>query len=157
MLSMSVNNHAQGVVLSHQRALRRALIGSVLFLLLAATTSCDGDDPNGTTWGGTYNVPDEFGGGSGTVSFVVQSNDTIYCFQFSGSQSIYSTPCNGLASNGFPISGNQFSIPLSVPGQGSFTLKGEFTPSSNQATGEIVRSSDAVPVLEWTATAVGEN
>jgi hypothetical protein len=133
------------------------LIGAVFFRLFAATPSCDSDDRNGTAWSGAYNVPDELGGGSGTVSFLVESNDTIDCFQFSWSQAIYSAPCHGLAGNRSPIRGNHCSIPLSVPGRGTFTLKGEFVSSANRATGEIVGSGDTVPVLKWTATAVGEN
>jgi hypothetical protein len=50
-----------------------------LLLLLVVTISCGEDDSSGTKWGGTYGVPDEFGGGSGSVSFVVESNDEIFC------------------------------------------------------------------------------
>jgi hypothetical protein len=128
-----------------------------LLLLLEMTLSCGEDDSSGTKWGGTYSVPDEFGGGSGTVSFFVESNDTIFCFKLSGAQSGYSTACNTPAADGFPFNGTQFSIPVSTD-QGTFTLEGQFT-SSNQAAGEILPSSssqDMVPVLNWTATVVGE-
>ncbi len=128
-----------------------------LLLLLVVTISCGEDDSSGTKWGGTYSVPDEFGGGAGTVSFVLESNDEIFCFKFSGAQSSYSTACNNLAADGFPFNGRQFSIPVST-GHGTFTLEGQFT-SSTQATGDILESSSSpamVPVLNWTATVVGE-
>jgi hypothetical protein len=85
-----------------------------LLLLLVVTISCGEDDSSGTNWGGTYRVPDEFGEGSGTVSFVVESNDEIFCFKFSGAQSSYSTACNNPAADGFPFNGTQFSIPVLV-------------------------------------------
>jgi hypothetical protein len=130
---------------------------AALLLLLAVTVSCGEDDSSGTKWSGTHSVPDEFGGGSGTVSFVVESNDSIFCFKLSGAESGYSTACNNPAADGFPLKGKQFSIPAPV-GQGTFTLEGQFT-SSTQAAGEILPSSssrDMVPVLNWTATVAGE-
>jgi hypothetical protein len=126
-----------------------------LLLLLVVTISCGEDDSSGTKWGGTYGVPDEFGGGFGSVSFVVESNDEIFCFKFSGAQSSYSTACNNPAADGFPFYGTQFSIPVST-GHGTFTLEGQFI-SSTQATGDILESSSSpaiVPVLNWTATVV---
>jgi hypothetical protein len=128
-----------------------------LLLLLEVTVSCGEDDSSGTKWGGTYSVPAEFGGGSGTVSFVVENNDSIFCFKLSGAESGYSTACNNPGTDGFPLNGTQFSIPVPV-GQGTFTLEGQFT-SSTQAAGEITPSSgsrDMVPVLNWTATVDGE-
>jgi hypothetical protein len=133
---------------------KRAPIGLGLVLVLGATLSCDSDTNTGSMWSGTYSVPDEFGGGSGTVNFVVEANDTIFCFTFSGTQSGYSTACDNPATDSFPVNNNQFSIPLTTS-QGTFTLKGRFK-SSTQATGDILgpSSSDAVPVLNWTATGV---
>ena len=138
----------------------RALLALLLVLFLQIMLSCDGDDDSSsTTWNGTYTVPADLGGGSGTVSFLVESNDSIFCFKFSGSQSGYSTACNNPATDGFPINGNQFSIPVTSMGQGAFTLTGQFTSSSTQATGNILGptgSDDALPVLSWSA-AVGKN
>jgi hypothetical protein len=139
--------------------LKRALIVVPLVLFLQLTLSCDSDSNNATPWSGTYSVPDEFGGASGTVSFFVESNNTIFCFKFSGSQSGYSTACNNPATDGFPINDNQFSIPVTSMGQGAFTLTGQFTPSSTQATGNVLGppgSDGALPVLTWSAAVVGE-
>jgi hypothetical protein len=140
---------------------KRPLLALLLVLLLQVMLSCDGDDDSSsTTWSGTYTVPDDLGGGSGTVSFLVESNDTIFCFKFSGSQSVYSTACNNPATESFPINGNQFSIPVTSMGQGAFTLTGQFTSSSTQATGNIrgpAGSDDSHPVLSWSAAALGGN
>jgi len=141
--------------------LKRALIALLLVLLMQIMLSCDGDDnDSSTTWSGTYSVPDELGGGSGTVSFIVESDDTIFCFKFSAGQSGYSTACNNPATDGFPINGNRFSIPVTSMGQGAFTLTGQFTSSSTRATGNVLGpagSDDALPVLSWSAAVAGEN
>jgi hypothetical protein len=45
---------------------------------LATAVSCGGGDSgntNGTHWSGTYNVPDKFGGFTGSVSFTVENNN----------------------------------------------------------------------------------
>jgi len=140
--------------------LLRCLVALTLLALLLVTVNCDNDTTNGTTWSGTYTVSDESGGGSGTVSFFVESNDTVYCFKFSGSQSAYSTACNNPATDSFPINGSQFSIPVSSAGGGAFVLEGQFTSSATHATGEIVASpasDNTLPVLSWTAAETGEN
>jgi hypothetical protein len=138
--------------------LKLPLIGFPILLMLGVTLSCGDESTSGTQWSGTYSVPAEFGGGSGTANFVVESNDTIFCFKFSGSQSGYSTACNNPAADGFPLNGNQFSIPVSTA-QGTFTLEGQFS-TSNQATGDVLGpadSHDTAPVLNWTAAAIGES
>ena len=140
--------------------LKRTLIALSLILLVEVTISCGSGSgsSSGTTYGGTYSVSDEFGGGSGTVSFILENNYTIFCFTFSGHESSYSTACKNPATDSFPINGNQFSIPITTA-QGTYTLEGQFT-SSVQAAGDLLAppgSHDALPVLNWTATGEGDD
>ena len=139
--------------------LKLALIGLLLLLVLGVTVSCGDDTDNGTSWSGSYSVPEELGGGSGAVRFTVESNNTIFCFKFSGGAEGYSTACNNSGTENFPINGNQFSIPVSSTGQGTFTLQGQF-PTSNHASGEVMAPSGSggmISVLSWTASQVGES
>ena len=144
----------------HERRLRSrtssaVLMGLLLVSVWGSSTSCDSDPSGATTWQGTYSVADQFGGGSGTVSFFVNDNDTIFCFTFSGTQSSFSTPCGNPGTDSFTINSNQFSIPVSTD-QGTFLLKGQFNSStSTPATGDVVGptgSNDVV--LTWSAAAV---
>lgn len=138
-------------------AVKWALMSLLLVSAWGSNTGCDSDPSAATTWHGTYSVSDQFGGGSGTVSFFVADNDTIYCFTFSGTQSDFSTPCGNPGTNSFPINGNQFSIPVSTD-QGTFLLEGQFTSSTSTsppATGNIVGpGGSAEVVLTWSAAAV---
>lgn len=136
-------------------AVKRALMGLLLVSAWGSSTSCDSDPSAATTWHGTYSVSDQFGGGSGIVSFFVADNDTIYCFTFSGTQSDFSTPCGNPGTDSFPINSNQFSIPVSTA-QGTFLLKGQFTSStSTPATGDITGPGGSNEVvLTWSAAAV---
>jgi hypothetical protein len=149
-----------GIVgMSRGRGLKRALILLLLVLVLGVAVGCGDDTDNGTSWSGTYSVTEEFGGGSGAVSFTVESNNTIFCFKFSGGAAGYSTACNDSGTDSFPINGNQFSISVSSTAQGTFTLQGQF-PTSNHASGDVMGPSGSggmISVLSWTASQVGES
>jgi hypothetical protein len=138
-------------------AVKRALMALLLVSVWGSNTSCDSDPSGATTWQGTYSVSDQFGGGSGTVSFFVADNDTIYCFTFSGTQSNFSTPCGNPGTDSFPINGNQFSIPVSTD-HGTFLLEGQFTSSTSTsppATGDIIGPGGSNEVvLTWAAATV---
>lgn len=131
--------------------LKPVLVGFLLVVVLGVALCCDSDDTISTTWSGTYTISEDFGGGSGTLGFIVTASDTVFCFTFLGSASSYSTSCQNPATGGFPINGLQFSIPLTTS-QGTFTLEGQFT-SSTQANGKIVGpAASPDTVLNWTAT-----
>jgi hypothetical protein len=137
--------------LKGKRVLTRLLPGLLMLASCAGTLGCEGDETVSTVWSGSYNVSDEFGGGSGTVTFVVTAQDTVFCFSFSGNESAYSTSCQTAASGGFPINNNQFSIPLQTS-QGAFILQGRFA-SSTRASGGIIGTDDPQQtVLTWSAT-----
>lgn len=148
-------DHESRFILITSSILKRAAMALLLVSAWGSATSCDSDPSGTTTWQGTYSVSDQFGGGSGNVSFLVADNDTIYCFTFSGTQSSFSTPCGNPGADSFPINNNQFSIPVSTD-QGTFKLEGQFTSStSTPATGDIVGpGSTNEVVLTWSATAV---
>lgn len=127
------------------------VIGFSLVLVSGVTLCCDSDDTKSTTWSGAYTISDNFGGGSGALSFIVTDSDSVFCFTFSGKASSYSTSCNNPGTGGFPINSLQFSIPLTTS-EGTFTLTGQFA-SSPEATGKIVGPPGSPEtVLTWTAT-----
>jgi len=139
-----------GAKLGDSPVLQRLLMSFLLIWILAPALHCDSDETVSTSWSGTYTPSDGSADGSGTLSFEVTASDTIYCFVFTGSASVYSTSCQNPASGSFPINGLQFSIPVTTS-QGAFTLKGQFA-SSTQASGEIVGSDDSTDVvLTWAA------
>jgi hypothetical protein len=130
---------------------KRTLQLVLLISFLGVALSCgDSDDTVDSNWSGSYNMSQELGGVSGTLSFVVTGSDTVFCFTFSGQAAPYSTSCGNSATGGFPVNGLQFSIPLTTA-QGSFTLQGQFA-SSTQASGEVVGPGSSMStVLTWTA------
>jgi hypothetical protein len=99
------------------KAFRQAVAWSLLVLLSLATLCCggSGSSNSGTSWVGTFSQPDAFGGGYGTIRFIVEPNNTVFCIQFSGpgapDQMQFDTSCKNPATESFPIAGNQFSIP----------------------------------------------
>jgi hypothetical protein len=129
----------------------RTLAWFLVIISLGATLHCDSDDTVNSMWTGTYKFSDTSGDATGSVTFVVTASNDIFCFVFSGSAAIYSTPCGNSVTQSVPINGVQFSVPLTTS-QGSFTLNGQFL-SSTQASGQVVGPGDTSDaVLTWTAT-----
>jgi hypothetical protein len=120
------------------KAFRPTVAWSLLVLLSLATLCCGGSSGNGgTQWVGTFSQPDSFGGAYGTISFLLEPNNTVFCIQFSGTDS-------------FPITDHVFS----TPGVGGFTIYGQFT-SPTQASGVIYwppSADEIVPYLSWGAS-----
>jgi len=140
----------------HQSAkiLKYAMPLSLLVLLSAPTLCCgSGSGNGGTQWVGTFSQPDAFGGGYGTISFIVEPNNTVFCIQFSGPEAVdqmqFGTPCKNPATDSSPITGNRFSIP-----EGGFTLDGQFN-SPTQASGYLwwpPSADEIAPYLGWSAS-----
>ena len=79
-----VYQHCRAQIDFRMPGFKRARIGLGVILVLGATLSCNSDTNTGTQWSGTYSVPDELGGGSGAISFVVQTNNTRSVSLFQG-------------------------------------------------------------------------
>jgi hypothetical protein len=88
-------------------------MGLLVVLVWGSNTSCDSDPNGATTWQGTYIVSDQYGGGSGTVSFFVADNDTIYYIALLFLEPSRASPClaetQGLTA--FPSIATSFRFP----------------------------------------------
>jgi hypothetical protein len=110
-------------------------------------------------WTGTEVLP----GGNGTLSFQVQTNSTIFCFEFSDPNNppeFSNTGCADGSAESFPVTGNTFSLPQKTypfgplyGDGGTYSLTGQFT-SLTQANGTlVVLNSTGTPITcNWTAS-----
>ena len=146
--------------------LTRILSGVSLLLALSPMLGCGSNsnsqsnsNPYAGHWTGTEVLP----GGNGQLSFQVQPNGTIFCFEFTDPNNppeFSNTGCADSSTQSFPLTGNSFSIPQETypfgpqyGDGGTYSVAGQFT-SLTQANGSVVVLNPAgTPITYiWTAS-----